>query len=277
MFMIHYFYKITNKRNNKFYYGVHSTNDINDGYMGSGVILRQEQHKYGLDSFYKEIIKTFDTKKEAYNYESVIVNEDMINNPLCYNISTGGQGGKVKSNYIKDSEYKKKISDGVKRYYSSEEGKIRKQKIKKERAKYWSSEAGEQMKKNISENNKKFYKTEKGILVQKNRIELLKSRGRSKEAIERQRNSINKYWNSEEGNLRRLQYHVKYSGKNSSSYGRGSRYNVLDTIENKLILVDYTSGEISKYFNAPIYPNYYIQCNKLYKKRYRFESISTKQ
>ena len=245
--------------------------------MGSGVILRQEQHKYGLENFYKEIIKTFDTKKEAYNYESVIVNEDMINNPLCYNISTGGQGGKVKSDYTKDSEYKKKISDGVKRYYSSEEGKIRKQKIKKERAKYWSSEVGEQMKKNISENNKKFYKTEKGILVQKNRIELLKSRGRSKEAIERQRNSISKYWNSEEGNLRRLQYHVKYSGKNSSSYGRGSRYNVLDTIENKLILVDYTSGEISKYFNAPICPNYYIQCNKLYKKRYRFENISTKQ
>ena len=31
----HYFYKITNLLNNKYYYGVHSTNDLNDQYMGS--------------------------------------------------------------------------------------------------------------------------------------------------------------------------------------------------------------------------------------------------
>lgn len=30
-----YFYKITNKINGMFYYGVHSTNDLNDHYMGS--------------------------------------------------------------------------------------------------------------------------------------------------------------------------------------------------------------------------------------------------
>lgn len=31
----HYFYKVINLLNNKYYYGVHSTNDLNDHYMGS--------------------------------------------------------------------------------------------------------------------------------------------------------------------------------------------------------------------------------------------------
>lgn len=36
----HYFYKITNTINNKYYYGVHSTDNLNDGYMGSGTVIR---------------------------------------------------------------------------------------------------------------------------------------------------------------------------------------------------------------------------------------------
>jgi len=34
--MKHIIYQITNKVNNKIYIGLHSTKDINDGYMGSG-------------------------------------------------------------------------------------------------------------------------------------------------------------------------------------------------------------------------------------------------
>ena len=89
----HYFYKITNLINNHFYYGVHNTNDLNDGYMGSGSRLHIAYQKYGIENFKKEIIKFFDTSKEAFDYESEIVNEELTNNNDCYNIQLGGRNG----------------------------------------------------------------------------------------------------------------------------------------------------------------------------------------
>jgi hypothetical protein len=38
-------YKTINKINNKYYIGVHSTNDIKDGYLGSGVALKRAIRK----------------------------------------------------------------------------------------------------------------------------------------------------------------------------------------------------------------------------------------
>lgn len=87
-----YFYKITNHINNHFYYGVHCTDNLNDGYMGSGKRLHCAYKKYGIENFSKEILKFFNTIQEAYEYESEIVTEDLVHNPECYNIQCGGQG-----------------------------------------------------------------------------------------------------------------------------------------------------------------------------------------
>lgn len=86
----HYFYKITNKVNGHFYYGIHSTKDLNDGYMGSGTRLHYAYKKYGIDCFEKEIIAFFDTRKEASKYEAEVVNETLIMDDHCYNIRLGG-------------------------------------------------------------------------------------------------------------------------------------------------------------------------------------------
>ena len=90
--MYHYFYKITNNLNGHFYYGVHSTSNLDDGYMGSGSRLHIAYKKYGIENFTKEILKFFDSRNEAFNYESDFVNEELILNNDCYNIKEGGKG-----------------------------------------------------------------------------------------------------------------------------------------------------------------------------------------
>ena len=87
----HFVYKTTNKINGRFYYGVHNTDDLNDGYLGSGVALKNAIKKYGIDNFEREIVKFFDTMDEAFEYEQEIVNEEMIRNNQCYNMQIGGK------------------------------------------------------------------------------------------------------------------------------------------------------------------------------------------
>lgn len=87
-----YFYKITNLINNHFYYGVHSTDNIDDGYMGSGHRLHRAYKKYGQNNFIKEILKYFETRDEALDYEEFVVNENLIKDKNCYNEVLGGGG-----------------------------------------------------------------------------------------------------------------------------------------------------------------------------------------
>jgi len=83
-------YKTTNIINGKFYWGVHNSLDENDGYLGSGLALRNAIKKYGKDIFRRETKFLYKTIKEAYADEALIVNKSMINNPMCYNMATGG-------------------------------------------------------------------------------------------------------------------------------------------------------------------------------------------
>lgn len=86
-----YFYKITNNLNGKYYYGIHSTDNLEDGYMGSGILLKKAIKKYGTDFFSKEILKFFNTRKEAAAYEEENVTMTLVENEECYNIIPGGE------------------------------------------------------------------------------------------------------------------------------------------------------------------------------------------
>jgi hypothetical protein len=91
--MIYYFYKIVNKINNKIYYGVHKTKNIDDGYMGSGIAIKRAVKKYKKHNFSKKIIKFFENEKDAYDFEKKFVNKDIVKNSNTYNMTLGGYGG----------------------------------------------------------------------------------------------------------------------------------------------------------------------------------------
>jgi len=86
-------YQITNLINNKIYVGVHSTNDLNDGYMGSGVQLQKSIREYGIENFKREILFECSSIEEAYAKEAEIVNEEFIKREDVYNLCKGGLQG----------------------------------------------------------------------------------------------------------------------------------------------------------------------------------------
>lgn len=50
-------YKTTNLVNQKIYIGQHSTENLNDGYLGSGVLLQKAIKKYGRQNFIRETLE----------------------------------------------------------------------------------------------------------------------------------------------------------------------------------------------------------------------------
>ena len=86
-------YKTTNLINNKVYVGSHQTENLNDGYLGSGKHLKYAIKKYGKENFKFEILQFFNTPEEMFLAEREIVNEAFVKDPCTYNLKVGGSGG----------------------------------------------------------------------------------------------------------------------------------------------------------------------------------------
>lgn len=89
----HFIYKTTNLINNKFYVGMHSTNNLEDGYFGSGKIIRYSVNKHGIENHQVEILEFFSSREALKKREAEVVNEELLADPLCMNLKFGGEGG----------------------------------------------------------------------------------------------------------------------------------------------------------------------------------------
>jgi hypothetical protein len=89
----HYIYVTVNMINKKKYIGKHSTNNLEDSYIGSGKTLRKAIAKYGKQNFKKIILFCLNSVEEALDMEKKIVNEEIYESKDFYNLKEGGHGG----------------------------------------------------------------------------------------------------------------------------------------------------------------------------------------
>lgn len=72
---------------------MHSTSDMNDGYIGSGKRLWLSINKHGKENHSLEIIEFLPNRESLKIRESELVNEDLLKDPMCMNLQPGGGGG----------------------------------------------------------------------------------------------------------------------------------------------------------------------------------------
>ena len=122
--MYYFCYRTTNTINGKTYIGVHQTNNLNDGYLGSGIGVKRAISKYGSENFHREILKTFDNHTEMYEYEAEIITEEVVKDKNTYNDTLGGKGGwfhcngENKTNPMATPEARQKVSEAMKKITS---------------------------------------------------------------------------------------------------------------------------------------------------------------
>lgn len=90
---IHYLYKTTCVLTNRYYIGIHSTNNLEDGYMGSGKRLRYSIRKHGIENHIKEILEFFESREKLIEGEINLITPDMVTDKNCMNLKLGGNGG----------------------------------------------------------------------------------------------------------------------------------------------------------------------------------------
>ncbi len=88
--MVHIVYITTNLVNGKQYVGDHSSDNLKDGYLGSGTAIKRAIKKFGKKNFNREILESFDTKEEAFKAQEKYILKFQTLSPIGYNISPKG-------------------------------------------------------------------------------------------------------------------------------------------------------------------------------------------
>jgi hypothetical protein len=93
---------------------MHSTDDIDDGYIGSGKFLWNSIRKYGIENHKKIILEYCENRISLADKESEIINP-LLTDKMCMNIRPGGFGGwtveQQKENNRKSTEKQRKLKN----------------------------------------------------------------------------------------------------------------------------------------------------------------------
>jgi hypothetical protein len=126
----HFIYKTTNILSGRYYIGMHSTDSLDDGYLGSGNRLRLAIRKHGKSNFKREILEFCETRADLKKREKEIVTLDEIAKDECMNLVVGGEGGFISEDGVKlgrvkcDEKLKEKYGEKfkiviIKNYHSN--------------------------------------------------------------------------------------------------------------------------------------------------------------
>jgi hypothetical protein len=112
---------------------MHTTNDLNDGYVGSGKQLWYSIKKYGKENFKCEILEMLPDRSSLKKRKKELVNEELLKDNLCMNLVYGGGGWPSNGQAIGGDKFK-----AAQLYWEKPENK-------------------EKLKKRVSDNNKKLW------------------------------------------------------------------------------------------------------------------------
>lgn len=159
----HFIYKTTCLVTNKWYIGMHSTDDLNDGYKGSGTHLARSIRKHGKEN-HECVILEFCADRESLGLrEEELITEELKSDPRCMNIARGGLGNFP--GYVSPAESKLKNSIASKQMWTKRkaEGYIPPRQSAESVAKRVAANTGkkrnEEQKQNLHAGQEKYYAT----------------------------------------------------------------------------------------------------------------------
>lgn len=133
----HIIYKTTCLVNGRYYIGCHATDELNDGYLGSGVELLRDVYRYGKSAFVRETLYECGSREEAALKEREVVNTQVVADPKCYNKVMGGQVSGVKIGVGQEAYEERKKRQAARKRERYHEDPAFRQRLKEEAVKNW--------------------------------------------------------------------------------------------------------------------------------------------
>lgn len=141
----HIIYKTTCTETGRYYIGLHTTEHLDDGYLGSGLRLRRSVRKYGREKHVREVLAMCASQEELHGLEASLVDASRLADSLCMNLKLGGIGGDTRSGRTHTLATKLKISESLRGHATSEDT----------RAKIGASSKGRMLGKPLSDDHKR--------------------------------------------------------------------------------------------------------------------------